>query len=384
MKTDWLRHAPLAELPHGGTANTLLRPYIWRLMRGEDLTQAEAAEFTRLMLDQNRTNVEQIAAALVALAIKGETGAELAGMASVIRERAVKFETSKQVFADIGGTGGSAKQLFNISTAAAFVAAGAGLFIAKQSSRRVAGASGSVEALEALKLRLNFKKDNGGAAKSQEIAVNTFEGIGLGFLSSTAFHAAMTRVANVRSKLGFRTTFNIIRALSNPAAPPFQVVGVWHRSLLEPTAEALALLGAKRAWVVHGADGLDELSLAGETFVAEVTNGKVKTFTVEPEDFGIKRGTIEHLQVSTPAASARIIQEVLSGTRRDQARAIVVLNAAAAMLVSGVANSKMYAARLAEQSLDSGAARQKLERLIMFTDKNTAERVGAANSQVQK
>lgn len=369
MKTDWLKFAPLATLTEGNTANTLLRPFVWRLMQGEDLTQSEAAEFTRIMLDQNRTNAEQIAAGLVALAIKGETGEELAGMATVMRERAEKFSTRKQRFADIGGTGASTTKLFNISTAAAFVAAGAGLSIAKHSSRRVGGSSGSVEALEALRVRANFKRENGGVAKSRELAMETFESAGICFLSATAFHSAMSRVANVRSKLGLRTSFNLLGSLSNPAQPPFQLVGVWHHSLIQPMAEALALLGVKRAWVVHGADGLDEITLARETFVAEVANGQINNFNITPEDFGIKRAALVNMRVKNSVESGRIIQEIISGKRRDQARSVVVLNAAAALLISGVAKGEMSAAQLAEQSIDNGAAKQKLELLVALTNK---------------
>lgn len=364
-----MKFAPLTALPEGGTANTLLRPFVWRLMRGEDLSKLEAAEFMRILLDNDRTNVEQIAAALVALAIKGETGAELAGMAAVMRERAEPFPIRKTRFVDIGGTGASAAKVFNVSTAAAFVVAGAGLPVAKHSNRRVSSASGSVEVLEALRVNLNFKKEEGGAAKSREQAMTCFEGTGLCFLSAAAFHGAVNRVANVRSKLGLRTTFNLLRPLSNPAKPVYQIVGVWHHSLLEPIAEALASLGSKRAWVIHGADGLDEITLTGATFVAEVNNGKVNTFTIEPEDFGLQRGRLENLRVESAAESAQIIRQILEGKRRNEARNLVVLNAAAALLVSGMAKTPIQATRLAEQSIDSDSARVKLERLVMTTTK---------------
>lgn len=367
MRTDWLKFASIADLPDGSTANTLLRPFVWRLMRGEDLAMSEAAELMRILLDQNRTNAEQIAAALIALAIKGETAEELAGMATVMRERAESFPIRKQKFIDIGGTGSSSAKVFNVSTAAAFVVAGAGLAVAKRSDRRVLSATGSVEVLESLRVRLNFKKDAGGAAKAREMAATTFEGAGICFLSASAFHNSLARVANVRSRLGLRTTFNLLGVLANPARPPFQIVGVWHRSLLEPVAEALALLGVKRAWVVNGADGLDEITLTRETFVAEVNDGNIKTFTVEPEDFGLKRSSIDNLKIKTAAESAKIIQEVLAGTRRDQARALVLMNAAAALYVAGLAKSEIAAARLAEQSIDSDSARQKLVRLVTAT-----------------
>jgi anthranilate phosphoribosyltransferase len=368
-KTDWFKFAALPPVSAGSAADTPLREFLWRLMRGEDLTMAEAADFLRALLDRDRASVEQIAAALVALAAKGETAEELAGMASVMHERAAAFETRKQKYIDISGTGASPAKTFNVSTAAAFVIAGAGLAVAKQVNRRVQSASGSAEVLDSLGVRLHYSKETGGEARARENAYVAFNGAGIGFLPVSAFHSQMNLVASVRRKLGLRTTFNLLGALSNPARPPFQIVGVWHPSLLEPIAEALALLGTKRAWVVHGSDGLDELTITGETYVVEAASGKINRFTVAPEDFGLKRGKTEKFRADSPEASAQIIREILSGKRRDEARAIVVLNAAAALLIGGVAKSEIQAARLAEQSLDSDSARVKLERVVMTTNK---------------
>lgn len=368
-KTDWFKFASLPALQPGSAADTPLRHFLWRLMRGEDLTAAEAADFLRALLDRDRSNIEQIAAALVALAAKGETSEELTGMASVMRERAAAFETRKQKFIDVSGTGSSRAKTFNVSTAASFVIAGAGLAVAKQVNRRVVSQTGSVEVLESLGVRLHFAKDEGGEARARENAYAAFAGAGLGFLPAQAFHQQMNLIASVRRKLGLRTTFNLLGALVNPARPPFQIVGVWHPSLLAPVAESLAALGVKRAWVVHGADGLDELTIAGETNVVETDDGKLNRFTVTPEDFGLKRGKIENLRADSPETSAQTIREILSGKRRDEARNLVVLNAAAALLVGGAAKTEMQAARLAEQSLDSDSARVKLERVVMTTNK---------------
>jgi anthranilate phosphoribosyltransferase len=368
-KTDWFKFSALPDLPPGSAADTHLRPFLWRLMRGEDLSAPEAADFLRALLDRERGSVEQIAAALVALAAKGETAEELAGMATVMRERAAGFETRKQKFIDISGTGSSRTKTFNVSTVTAFVVAGAGLAVAKQVSRRVSSSTGSAEALEALGVRLHFPKDEGGEKRARENAYTAFVGAGLGFLPAQAFHQQMNLIASVRRKLGLRTTFNLLGALVNPARPPFQIVGVWHPSLLAPVAEALSALGVKRAWVVHGSDGLDELTIAGETNVVETADGKLNHFTVTPEDFGLKRGKIENLRVDSAEASAQIIREILIGKRRDEARNLVVLNAAAALFVGGAAKSEMQAARLAEQSIDSDSARVKLERVVMTTNK---------------
>ncbi|HZH34736.1 MAG TPA: anthranilate phosphoribosyltransferase [Pyrinomonadaceae bacterium] len=368
-KTDWLRHASLPVLPAGSAADTPLRPFVWRLMRGENLSMAESAEFLRTLLNREQTSVEQIAAGLAALAAKGETAEELAGMAAVMHERAARFETRKQKFIDISGTGASHVKTFNVSTAAAFVVAGAGLAVAKQANRKVASATGSAEVLEALGVRLNYSKDEGGDSRARESAYASFNGAGICFLSPSAFHGELNLIATVRRKLGLRTTFNLLGALSNPARPPFQIIGVWHPSLLEPMAQALASLGAKRAWVVHGADGLDEITLARETYVVEVANGKLNSFTIEPEDFGLKRAKLDKLRVNSAEQSAQIVTEVLGGTRRDEARSLVVLNSAAALLVAGMVKTEIQATRVAEQSLDSDSARIKLERLVMTTNK---------------
>ena len=368
-KTDWFKFAALPALSPGSAADTPLRLFLWRLMRGEDLSAEEAADFLRALLNRERASVEQIAAALVALAAKGETSEELAGMATVMRERAANFETRKQKFIDVSGTGSSRAKTFNVSTAAAFVIAGAGLTVAKQVNRRVSSQTGSAEVLESLGVRLHFSKNEGGEARARENVYAAFNGAGIGFLPAQVFHPQMNLVSSVRRKLGLRTTFNLLGALVNPARPPFQIVGVWHPSLLAPVAEALSALGTKRAWVVHGSDGLDELTIAGETNVVEAADGKLNRFTITPEDFGLKRGNTENLRAASPEASAQIIREVLSGKRRDEARALVVLNAAAALLIGGAAKSEMQAARLAEQSLDSDSARVKLERVVMATNK---------------
>ncbi len=173
----------------------------------------------------------------------------------------------------------------------------------------------------------------------------------------------------MRRSLGIRSCLNLLGVLANPAKPSRQIIGVWHPSLLEPLARALALLGTQEAWIVYGSDGLDEITLTGETQVAEVSGNKLRTFKLTPEDFGLHRGAIEHLRANTPEQSAKIIREVLSGKRRDEARSLVVLNAAAALLIGGISKEPIHAARLAEQSIDSASAQVKLERLIQTTNK---------------
>jgi len=194
--------------------------------------------------------------------------------------------------------------------------------------------------------------------------------IGICFMFAPLYHGATARVAGIRRELGVHTTFNLLGPLTNPAGAPRQIVGVWNRDLLKPMAQTLAALGTEHAWVVHGADGLDEITIADRTLVAEANNGEIRMFEIVPEDFGVPRGGLAELRCDDAEASASMIKSVLSGARRDAARNLVVANAAAALKVGGVAQDLRDGARLAEQSIDSGAAMQKLESLIVAT--NTA------------
>ncbi|MDQ6785978.1 MAG: anthranilate phosphoribosyltransferase [Acidobacteriota bacterium] len=356
-KTDWLIAAPVSAT--NSKAETLLFPYLARLIRGENFSHTEASEFFRALTAPD-ANPAQIAGALTALTAKGETFGELAGMARVMREQAVKITTRHKNLIDTSGTGSSAAKTFNVSTAAAFVVAGAGLPVAKQINRAVLSQTGSAEVLAKLGVKISSEP---------EIVQACLNGAGICFMFAPKFHPALRRVGEIRSSLGIRTSLNLLGVLSNPANVQRQIIGVWHKSLLEPIARAAALLTAQHAWVVHGADGLDEITLTGETFVAEIFDNKLKTFKLTPEDFGLHRGKIEHLRTDTPEQSAKIIREVLSGKRRDEARSLVVLNAAAAILVGGLAKEPIHAARLAERSIDSASAQTKLDRLIQTTNK---------------
>jgi anthranilate phosphoribosyltransferase/anthranilate synthase/phosphoribosyltransferase len=340
-------------------ADTPLHEFLIRLMRGENLSYADSVIFFK-DLTRIDANPAQIAGCLVALASKGETYEELAGMASVMQDQAVALETHHKDYVDLAGTGSSPVKTFNISTAAAFVAAGAVLAVAKHASRGVTTKSGSADALSALKVKVS------GEPKLARACLN---GAGLGFLFSPTFHSSLRRVADTRRTLGVRTSLNILGPLSNPSRAPFQLIGVWHDSLLEPMAQALALLGTRNSWVVHGSDGLDEITINGPTRVAEVSGNKIRTFELLPEDFGLKASEFSHIAPKTPKESASIIIDVLASKRRDEARSLVIANAAAALIVGGKSKDPLQAARLAEQSIDSGAARIKLDRLIQTTNK---------------
>jgi anthranilate phosphoribosyltransferase len=327
-------------------------------MRGENLDRAEAAALLDALLDGEATDA-QIAAALVALAMKGETVEELAGMAQAMRARAHRVNCCHASFIDTAGTGSSYAKTFNVSTAAAFVIAGAGLAVAKHGSRAATSRSGSADVLAALGVNVSA---------APEISETCLNEAGICFMFAPLYHGATARVAGVRRELGVHTTFNLLGPLTNPARAPRQLIGVWHAALLEPLAQTLRALGTERAWVVHGSDGLDEVTLAGPTLVAEASLEGTKRFEIGPEDFGLERASIEHLRGGSAEDNAQTIREIFAGTRRDEARALVVANAAAALFVGGAGPDLKACARLAEQSIDGGAARAKLDRLVRATN----------------
>jgi anthranilate phosphoribosyltransferase len=339
-------------------ANSVLRNLLTRLQNREDLNRSESYALLEAMLADDASDA-QIAATLVALAAKGETVDEVTGMTEALRERALKVSSCHESFIDTAGTGSSRAKTFNVSTAAAFVVAGAGLAVAKHGNRAASSKSGSADVLTALGVNVSA------LAKETEDCLNE---IGICFMFAPLYHGATARVAGIRRELGIHTVFNLLGPLSNPAGAPRQIIGVWRRDLVELLANVLLALGIQRAWVVHGEDGLDEITLAGKTFVAEAHDGKVKTFAIAPQDFGLSEGTLDHLRSGDAEVNAHIIREVLSGKRRDEARGLVVINAAAALFVGGKANELNEAARLAEQSIDRGAALAKLKELVQATN----------------
>jgi anthranilate phosphoribosyltransferase len=344
------------------TGNLDLRETTMRLVRGENLSRPEAANFLDALLDPVTTDT-QIAAALIALTAKGETVGELAGMAEAMRERATPLYSRHERFIDTAGTGSSAAKRFNVSTAAAFVIAGAGLPVAKHGARAASSTSGSADVLEALGVN---------TAAAPEIVERCLNDHGICFIFAPLFHRATARVAQVRRELGVHTTFNLLGPLTNPARAPFQLVGVWDHSLVERVASALALLGVKQAWVVHGA-GLDEVTITGETFVAACSASTgVETFTISPEDFGLQRRSVIQRREG-PAENARVFRGILDGEKNGDfavARDLVVINAAAALYLAGVANDFQNAAAMARESINNGQAASKLEALIRETNRS--------------
>jgi anthranilate phosphoribosyltransferase len=323
---------------------------------GETLTRAQAEALMEEIL-LGRMKTEDIVRLLTALNLRPLRADELAGFARVMRQHAaVVFAEGEPLLAnlvDTCGTGGDSSGTFNISTAAAIVAAGAGARVAKHGNRAMSSKSGSADVLEALGVRLDISLQHAGTAIRE---------VGIGFLFAPAAHSATRHAAAARKQMGVRTIFNLLGPLTNPARAGAQVLGVYSMDMLRVMAAALVELGVERALVVHGEGGLDEVSLSGETQVAEVKNGKVRRYTLTPEDFGVMRAPLAALRGGTPEVNAEIIRRILSGEpgpRRD----IVIINAAAALVAAGVARDFREGAELATRAIDSKVAEAKLAAL---------------------
>jgi anthranilate phosphoribosyltransferase len=346
----------------------MLLEALQKVVAGEDLTRGEAeAAMTRILAGQ--VSDVQIASFLTALRIKGETSEELVGFATAMRRHAVRIyppghAAPKGVLVDTCGTGGDARGTFNVSTCAAFVVAGAGVRVAKHGNRSISSQCGSADVLEALGVNLSAPPERVGEAIEQ---------VGIGFLFAPALHTAMKHAMKARGELRMRTVFNLLGPLTNPAGASAQVLGVYDPAFTELLARALGELGSKRAFVVHGADGLDEISLSGETQVAELRDAEVTTFTVVPEDFGLRRAPLEAIAGGDAETNAKIIRRVLKGELGPH-REIVQANAAAALVAAARASDFLDGVRLAAQSIDSGAAQAKLDLLITFTNDQKIEK----------
>jgi anthranilate phosphoribosyltransferase len=299
------------------------------------------------------------------LARKGETAEELVGFAEALRARMVTIPTSHRIFVDTAGTGASRAKTFNVSTAAAIVAAAAGVPVTKHGGGAASSKFGSADVMRALGVRLPI---------APELSGQLFESLGFCFLFAPAHHPALARVSGIRRELGIRTCFNLVGPLSNPARASRHVLGVSDRKLLSVMADSLAALGAERAWVVHGSDGLDEITLAGPTCVAELREGRRFDFEISPQDFGLRLQPLESAYAADAADSARIIKEVFAGRRRDVARDLIVVNAAAAMHVGGRSGTLKEYTECAAAAIEGGLAARKLEAFVSAT--NAAATVG--------
>ncbi len=328
----------------------------------KDLSRANAEALLGGAIMSGHATPAQIGAFLVALRMKGETVEELTGFASAMRRLATRVTTARRPLVDTCGTGGDASGTFNISTAAAFVVAGAGIAVAKHGNRSASSRCGSADVLEALGVKLDVGPETVGRCIDE---------IGIGFLFARALHGAMKHVAPVRAELKIRTVFNLLGPLTNPADADAQVVGVYDRARVKDMAEVLHRLGTRHAFVVAGSDGLDEITLSGPTFVAEATAQGVKTYEVNPQDFGVASSSVAELAGGDATENARILRDVLSGTPGPK-RDIVLVNAAAAIRAADSAIVWKAAVDIARKSIDSGAAGEKLEALVRLTNAKAA------------
>lgn len=330
----------------------MIREAIGRLLAGEALAEDEAAQVMEEIM-AGQAEEAQIAAYLVALRLRGETVEVIAGSARAMRAHALRVEARVEPLVDTCGTGGDGAGTINISTAAALVAAGAGVAVAKHGNRGVSSPSGSADVLEALGVRVDLEPDQ---------VRRCIEEAGIGFLFAPRYHPGMRFAGPTRRALGIRTLFNVLGPLANPAGADRQVTGVYALEWVEPLAQVLDRLGCREAMVVHGLDGVDELSISGPTQVVHLREGHLRPFRVEPEDVGLKRYPREAVRGGSPQENARRIEAALEG-ERGAVRDVMLLNAAAALVVAGQAEDLREGVARAAEAVDSGAARDRLERL---------------------
>ena len=334
----------------------MIREAIAKLVEDRPLTAEDAQQTLRDIMGGNATPA-QIAAYITALRIRGETADIIAGSARAMREHFTPVERENEIIIDTCGTGGDGAHTFNISTAVAFVAAGAGAVVAKHGNRSVSSKSGSADVLEALGVNIGV---------DASVMSRCLREIGIAFLFAPSLHPAMKHAIGPRREIGIRTIFNILGPLSNPAGAQHGVIGVYSKHLVPMLAEAAAQLGAKHLFVVHGGDGLDEFTTTGTSFAAEIRDGKIREFELHPRDAGLPVARAEDLRGGSPAENAEIIRRIFNGEKFPP-RDIVLLNAAAALVTAQKAPDIKTGIAVAAISIDSGAARKKLEALIAAT-----------------
>jgi len=332
-----------------------------KLLRREDLTTEEASAAMSVIMDGG-AQPSQIAGLLIALAMKGERPAEVVGFARTMRERATRLSQDYRPVFDTCGTGGDRAHTFNVSTVAALVLAACGVRVAKHGNRSVSSQCGSADLFEALGVNV---------AAEPAVVERCLAEAGIAFFFAPTFHPSMRHAGPARRELGVRTAFNLLGPLTNPAGAARQLVGVPRPELTELVARSLALLGSERAWVVHGADGLDEISTGGYTKVSECRDGAVHTFYIHPSDFGVPKASPADLQGGDAARNAEIVGEVLAGTP-GAARDVVLLNAGAALFVAGAAASVRDGIGRAANAIDQGAARATLDRMVRSSQAEAA------------
>ncbi len=337
-----------------------MKEYIQKLVERESLTWEEARDAMRRLMSGEATGA-QIGAFLTALRMKGETVEEIVAFASVMREFCHRINPKVNGrLVDTCGTGGDRVKTFNVSTTAAFVAAGAGVPVAKHGNRSVTSKSGSADVLEQLGFNLNVERQK---------VERMIETIGIGFMFAPIFHPAMKHVAGPRREMGIRTVFNVLGPLTNPAGANAHVLGVYSEEWLMPIAEALRELGCVEAMVVHGLDGVDEISVTGETAVAWLKDGEISLLKLTPRDFNVRSARPEEVAGADPKESAELTFKILNElvSRNDPRRAMTLINASAGIVVGGKAEDLQYGVELAEESLRSGSAYRKLKEMVKFS-----------------
>ncbi len=337
----------------------MFRDLLAKIYQRKDLTEEEMSAMLGDIFSGDTTD-SQVGAFMGALATKGETNAELAGAARAMRKKAIRIETMAQDVIDTCGTGGDTSGTFNISTVTAFVVAGCGVVVAKHGNRSISSQCGSADVLEALGVNLDV---------DPEIVEEAIAEIGIGFLFAPKYHGALKYAARARKEVGLRSIFNMLGPLTNPAAANRQLVGVFAPELTEMFARALQRLGTKRALVVHGHDGLDEISVCAPTRVCELNDGQISTYDIRPETYFGRTAAAEEIAGGDPAQNANIATKILSG-HKDAKRDVVVINAAAALMAAGRAQNLEQGLEMAEQAIDTGAAMDKLNSLVEFTREN--------------
>jgi anthranilate phosphoribosyltransferase len=337
----------------------MFRENLKKIIERQDLQQSEMADMITVIFSGDITDA-QVGAFMAALATKGETFEELAGAAQAMRRKALRIETTAPTVVDTCGTGGDASQTFNISTTTAFVVAGCGVTVAKHGNRSVSSQCGSADLLEALGVNLNT---------DPEVVEEAIGEIGIGFLFAPVYHGAMKYAAKARKEVGLRSIFNMLGPLTNPAGANCQLLGVFAPQLTEMFAEALRLLGSRRAFIVHGHDGLDEISVCAPTRISELKDGQIRTFDIAPEPFFGQVADPRALVGGDPVRNAEITRRVLGG-EKGSCRDVVLLNAGAALVAAGKAEDFKAGIARAETAIDSGAAAEKLEALIRYTRDN--------------
>lgn len=337
----------------------MIQEALKRIVKREDLDEAAMTEAMTGIMSGEASDA-QIGAFMAALAVKGETFQELAGAARAMRRKAVRIQPASDTVVDTCGTGGDRAGTFNISTTAAFVVAGCGVTVAKHGNRSVSSRCGSADVLEALGLKLDVPP---------EVVEEAIREVGIGFLFAPLFHGAMKHAARARKETGIRSIFNMLGPLTNPAGANCQLLGVYAPELTEMFAQALRLLGARRAFVVFGHDGLDEITMCAPTRVSELKDGLIRTYDLTPEQLLGRIARPGDMEGGDPAENAKITAGILKGEKGPK-RDVAVVNAAAALIAAGVAEDFPGAVARAEAAIDSGAAAAKLEALIRYTRQN--------------